>query len=308
MTLGGVFHDLLEAFHDPERREPQTFRRLLELAGERWRDEETPPRALAVHNRQLLERMLRDYHAHEVAAGRVGEVLAVEKRFEFSLDASTLSGYIDRIERRADGCLCLLDYKTGKWPMPEDEAEQDLQLALYALACRAVPELAELGPVAELVYLYPRKLTSGGARRSHPVTPDLTDRTHDRVRASIAGAAAERFDFSPEADCKWCEFKPVVVEQPFTLYVGEGLSVEGRIDAIFEREDGGWEVVDYKTGTSDPDPLQLATYATAVEEIWNRPVSASWLLLRTGAERKYDASETSAGLIADAARRLGAFA
>ena len=51
--------------------------------------------------------------------------------------------------------------------------------------------------------------------------------------------------------------------------------VEGRIDAIFEREDGAWEVVDYKTGASDPDPLQLAIYARAVEEIWAKPTDAS---------------------------------
>ena len=51
-----------------------------------------------------------------------------------------------------------------------------------------------------------------------------------------------------------------MVEQPFTLYIGEGISIQGRIDAVFEREDGVWEVVDYKTGRSDPDPLQLAIY------------------------------------------------
>ena len=78
---------------------------------------------------------------------------------------------------------------------------------------------------------------------------------------------------------------PLMVEQPFTLYIGEGLSVEGRIDAIFEREDGVWEVVDYKTGASDPDPLQLAIYARAVEEIWGKPAAPAWLLLRTGAEQ-----------------------
>ena len=32
MRLGGAFHDVLEAFHDPERKEPQTLERLLELA------------------------------------------------------------------------------------------------------------------------------------------------------------------------------------------------------------------------------------------------------------------------------------
>ena len=61
-----------------------------------------------------------------------------------------------------------------------------------------------------------------------------------------------------------------MVEQPFTLYIGEGISIQGRIDAVFEREDGVWEVIDYKSGRSDPDPLQLAIYSRAIEEIWGR--------------------------------------
>ncbi len=43
--------------------------------------------------------------------------------------------------------------------------------------------------------------------------------------------------------------------------------------------------MDYKTGASDPDPIQLAIYAKAVEEIWTRPTVTTWLLLRTGEER-----------------------
>ena len=38
LVLGRRFHDVLEAFHDPERNEPQTLERLLELADEEWRD------------------------------------------------------------------------------------------------------------------------------------------------------------------------------------------------------------------------------------------------------------------------------
>jgi DNA helicase II / ATP-dependent DNA helicase PcrA len=210
MTLGGVFHDVLEAFHDPERGEPQTLERLLELAEERWNSQETRPLALAVQNKRLLERMLRNYYEWEVGRGRVGEVLAVEQRFQFHLDASTLSGYIDRIDRRPDGRLCLLDYKTGKWPMKLDEAEQDLQLALYALACHELEELAALGDVAELTYLYPRDLKASGlTRRSQTVTPDLTEATRERLRRDIAAIVAERFDFGPQADCQWCEFKRV---------------------------------------------------------------------------------------------------
>jgi ATP-dependent DNA helicase UvrD/PcrA len=210
MSLGGIFHDVLEAFHDPERAEPQTLERLLELGEEHWSDEGMRPAALAVQNRRALGAMLRNYFESEVVQGRVGEVLAVERGFRFDLDASKVSGYIDRIDRLGSGALRLLDYKTSKSPMSGDEAEQDLQLALYALACRELPELAELGDVADLVYLYPRILQASGiCRRSQTVTPDHADRTRERVRTNIAGIVAEEFDFSPEADCKWCEFKRI---------------------------------------------------------------------------------------------------
>ena len=207
MKLGGVFHDVVEAFHDPARNEPQTLERLLELAGEHSFDD-VHPRPLAEEQRRQLERMLRNYYEYEVAPGLVGEVLAVERRFQFELDSSMLTGYIDRIDRLPDRLLRLVDYKTSKSAMALDKAEQDLQLALYALACREVPELCELGEVGELVYLYPR-LTSRGelTRRSQTMTPELADRTEHRIREQVAAIAAERFDFSDEADCQWCEFK-----------------------------------------------------------------------------------------------------
>jgi len=210
MSLGGIFHDVLEVFHDPKRAEPQTLERLLALAEEHWSNEGMRPVALAAQNRRLLDTMLRNYFDSEVARGRVGDVLAVERRFRFDLDASKVSGYIDRIDRLASGRLRLLDYKTSKWAMKLEEAEQDLQLALYALACRELPELAELGGVAEIVYLYPRiVLASGISRRSQTVMPDLADRTRERVRTNIAAVVEERFDFAPTADCQWCEFKRI---------------------------------------------------------------------------------------------------
>jgi RecB family exonuclease len=168
------------------------------------------PAALAVQNRRALDTMLRNYYEQEVAGGRVGEVLAVERHFRFPLDASTISGYIDRIDRLQSRSLRLIDYKTGKWAMSLDEAEQDLQLALYALACRELPELSELGPVEDLVYLYPRLVRAAGlVKRSQTASPDLAGRTRERVRAVVAAIVEERFDPSPDADCQWCEFKRI---------------------------------------------------------------------------------------------------
>jgi len=106
---------------------------------------------------------------------------------------------------------------------------------------------------------------------------------------------------------RFAKMTPLMVEQPFTLYVGEGLSVEGRIDAIFGREDGVWEVVDYKTGASNPDPLQLAIYCKSVEGIWDNPTAAAWLLLRTGEEHAPPQVEDLSQILGKAATALKEF-
>ena len=148
---------------------------------------------------------------------------------------------------------------------------------------------------------------------------------HARGRASLGGALAEAeepYDLdlgerrssgkavTPEE--LWANFErsrfadltPLMVEQPFTLYVGEGLSLEGRIDAIFERDDGLWEVVDYKSGAGEPDPLQLAIYGKAVEQIWGERPDCLWLLLRTGREERPTEIDDLEGLLTAAAGRL----
>jgi DNA helicase II / ATP-dependent DNA helicase PcrA len=103
---------------------------------------------------------------------------------------------------------------------------------------------------------------------------------------------------------RFAQMKPLMTEQPFTLYLGHGVSVTGRIDAIFGQEDGSWEVVDYKTGKSDPDPLQLAIYKKAVAEIWEKPALATWFLLRAGDEQPAPTVENLAGALASAAAAL----
>ena len=136
---------------------------------------------------------------------------------------------------------------------------------------------------------------------------DETDEPYDLDLGERRGGAKP-----VTADELWANFEssrfasmtPLMVEQPFTLYIGEGLSVEGRIDAVFGGEDGVWEVIDYKTGGSEPDPLQLAIYARALEEIWGKQIAPAWLLLRTGAEKAAPAVEDLTQVLHTAAAAL----
>ncbi len=79
---------------------------------------------------------------------------------------------------------------------------------------------------------------------------------------------------------------PVGVEVPFTLVLA-GRVVPGRIDAVFERDGGGFEVVDWKTSKrQSADPLQLAIYRVAYAELAGVPleqVGAAFVYVRDGA-------------------------
>lgn len=76
---------------------------------------------------------------------------------------------------------------------------------------------------------------------------------------------------------------PFRVEAPFALVLG-GQVVRGRIDAVY-RDGPGWLVVDWKTGSSPADPLQLSIYRLAWAELMGVPleqVRAAFYYVRTG--------------------------
>jgi DNA helicase-2/ATP-dependent DNA helicase PcrA len=76
---------------------------------------------------------------------------------------------------------------------------------------------------------------------------------------------------------EWADRQPVDVEVPFETPLGP-LTLRGRIDAVFATEDGGFEVIDWKTG---PPPsgaeltaagVQLAAYRLGWSRLTGVPV------------------------------------
>jgi DNA helicase-2/ATP-dependent DNA helicase PcrA len=98
--------------------------------------------------------------------------------------------------------------------------------------------------------------------------PDLTIEER-QGRPSLEMRLRETWDAS-----RFAGRTPLYAERPFLLVV-DGFAVGGRIDAIFDDEDGSWEIVDYKTGRrpDDADPvagMQLDVYAVAAGDIWGK--------------------------------------
>ncbi|ONI77395.1 ATP-dependent DNA helicase [Actinosynnema sp. ALI-1.44] len=75
----------------------------------------------------------------------------------------------------------------------------------------------------------------------------------------------------------WADRIPHEVEVPFTFDV-DGVSIRGRMDAVYVDDDGGWTVVDWKTGRVPDDAhlpalaVQLAAYRLAWAQLVDVPV------------------------------------
>jgi hypothetical protein len=73
----------------------------------------------------------------ECARNAPAEVVDTECRFELQVASAKVAGRVDRVDRTGIGTVAIVDYKTGK-PRSQEDADESLQLSLYALAAREV--------------------------------------------------------------------------------------------------------------------------------------------------------------------------
>ncbi|MFO0986175.1 MAG: double-strand break repair protein AddB [Alphaproteobacteria bacterium] len=164
--------------------------------------------------RPRFERIARWFVATEAERRAAGTLpLAIEKKGTLAIAAPlgtfTLSGTADRIDRRADGTLAVVDYKTGVIPRTEDVALGFApQLALEAAMAESGAFGRFAGKVAALEYW---RLAGRGGGEIKPVKADvaaliaearagfealvaLYDRAEKTYPASPRPARAARFD------------------------------------------------------------------------------------------------------------------
>ncbi|HWC12783.1 MAG TPA: PD-(D/E)XK nuclease family protein, partial [Acidimicrobiales bacterium] len=133
--LGGLVHQVLAAFCDPDAEAPvpRTRDGLRALAEELWRDDIARYRPQVEEARRDYFAMLEAWWEGEGGTGeRAPEVLAVERGFDIEVGPHRVRGYIDRIDRADDGVgIRSVDYKTGKSEPTAESVADDLQLAVY---------------------------------------------------------------------------------------------------------------------------------------------------------------------------------
>ncbi|MEO3813756.1 PD-(D/E)XK nuclease family protein [Sphaerisporangium sp. B11E5] len=153
------------------------------------------------------------------------EPVGVERTVATRTSVIAVSGRVDRIDRRGDE-LVIVDYKTGRRPLTEDDARSSLALAIYAMAssrvlhrpCHQV-ELHHLPTATTATWTH----TDASLRRHLSRAEDLAqeaseaDESYRALReehppGTGAGPARtarldERFPARPGPICSWCDYR-----------------------------------------------------------------------------------------------------
>ncbi len=135
MQYGAAIHRVLKTYFDSVNLgRPKTDDELIDL----FRLDLVGAKIQEAYQHELYEKQgieqLRDF----LAAARTlpaPQVLHTEQSFEIRVGETAVAGRIDRIDRRPDGSVAIVDYKTGK-ARDQEDADESLQLSLYAIAAR----------------------------------------------------------------------------------------------------------------------------------------------------------------------------
>ncbi len=147
------------------------------------------------------------------AAAPSPDVLGTERAFRMKLGGAFVTGRVDRIDRLGGGRVEIVDYKTGK-PRTQDNADDSLQLSIYALAAR------EWG-------FEPAKLTIYNLESNEPVTTSRTAAqlaaAEDRIAAVATRIAQGDFEPTPGFHCAGCDYRDLCPATEQRLYSIRGV-------------------------------------------------------------------------------------
>jgi putative RecB family exonuclease len=206
---GTLVHRALERLfwqHDRGQRSPGAGRHELDQA---WDELQDDPEYLALgleaSEADALRADAETLVANYFAVEDPDEVtpVGIELTLEARIGGVRLRGILDRLDRRADGELVVVDYKTGRAPGPAYLQSKMIGVQLYALLCQEV--LGRRPVEVRLVHL----------KEPTVISTEPTEQTlrGQRIKALAVWSAIERAcrdeDFRPRTSplCSYCRFQ-----------------------------------------------------------------------------------------------------
>jgi RecB family exonuclease len=199
-SFGSTLHHVLQEFH--EQGAVHTREEMVTTMQTQWISAGYQTQEEEQEHREKGEQIIHAYHeAHQERIEAQIETIATEKTITCDLGFFKLSGRIDRLDRHPDGTLEIIDYKSGRQEVTEEQVRNSLAMTCYQLILR---ELYPDSPVCATIYAL-RSGTSATAR--------LTTEEMQEFKSELIALAKEilETDFAellpePIEICPDCEF------------------------------------------------------------------------------------------------------
>ncbi len=132
-SFGTTLHRVLQRFHDSGDTGVETTSEVLAAYEESWIDAgynsaEEMAEAFG-EGRQILERYVGDALSQPTGA----KTLFVERQFRFDFGDFVLIGRVDRVDEYEDGTLEVVDYKSGRQSVTDEDVAADIAMNCYQL-------------------------------------------------------------------------------------------------------------------------------------------------------------------------------
>jgi RecB family exonuclease len=204
MQYGAAIHRVLKTYFDSVRAgRPKTDEELIDL----FRQDLADAKIQEFYQQELYQTQGIAQLLEFLASARAipaTQVLHTEESFEIRIGKTLVVGRIDRIDRRPDGSVAIIDYKTGKGRDQED-ADESLQLSLYAIAAHEKWQYQ----VGALMFHNMEQNVPVVTIRSES---DLIA-ARNRVEAAAQGIADGIFDPKTGIHCNFCAYRSLCPEK-----------------------------------------------------------------------------------------------
>jgi RecB family exonuclease len=207
-AFGANLHRALEFFHTAggaEKLSPDEFREALErLWSNAGFESAQQSEAFKQHGHALASQ----YYEAQAAQPTEAVVLFTERTLRRDMGRYILTGRIDRVDEHPDGALEIIDYKSGRAEIDEEQVRNDLALHCYALLLQ---EIYPDRPLWIAIYaLRPNK------KVAVPLDAGALAEFRELLDALVAQILDEDWDFlAPRwiPHCAGCEFLELCVRK-----------------------------------------------------------------------------------------------
>jgi DNA helicase-2/ATP-dependent DNA helicase PcrA len=197
-NLGLVVHEIIEHLTKQELEGiPPTKEQAATILEQFWSSAAYATRLKEREDKERAAQMVETYLAWR--EHNENEVIAAEMKFQFSLNGRVVKGFIDRVERTADGQYVVVDYKTGYQSENKTSIKESIQMNVYSLAI--LEKFGALPVKASLFYVKNGKMVDYLPDGEHVELQKI------RLADMIDAVMTERFPETPAYHtCRSCSY------------------------------------------------------------------------------------------------------